>query len=192
VTERADGADLEAVPSSRAVVVAWLVAAAIVAGVVLFGIPGPKELSDPDPAHQQGGWTANPGSWLSGASSSKPLTGIGLPEELVGKERFFVAFTRELPDEATLEAHQATMLPGVPVVIVANDPGTGTVPEGVTLVPDLNEGIAHAIGMRRPLDGGYPEGVLLVDSGGYARYATLDPGWTTNTFECNLVFKDVA
>ena len=164
---------------------------AAIAAVTLL-IPGPRALDDPDLAHQQGGWTSSPGTWLSGALRPGPIPSTGLPGGLVGERRFLLAFAREVPDEETLEAHRETLEPGVPAVVVVNGPIEGVAaPDGVTLVSDPDARIADGVGMRRPVDGGYPVGIALISSEGLAEYVTLDPGWMTNTFECNLVLADV-
>lgn len=179
-------------PTSKVVVFVWLIGVVVI-GAVTLQIPKPEALADPDPSHQQGGWTAKPGSWLSGASNSSPISADGLPEGLVGEQRFLLAFAREVPDEQTLLAHREGLEPGVPAVVVVNGPVDGvTPPDGVTLVSDSDGRIAEGLGMRRPVDGGYPIGIAIISSAGLAEYATLDPGWTTNTFECNLVLTDVA
>lgn len=164
---------------------------AAIAAVTLL-IPGPRSLDDPDLAHQQGGFTSAPGTWLSGVLRPGRIPSAGLPDGLVRQRRFLLAFAREVPDEETLQAHREGLAPGVPAVVVVNGPIEGVAaPPGVSLVSDPDARIAEGVGMRRPVDGGYPVGIAIVSSEGFAEYATLDPGWTTNTFECNLVLGGV-
>lgn len=180
-----------ALPSGRSVVAFWAVGMLLV-GIVTWQIPGPTELQDPDLAHQQGGWKANPGTWLSGASNPDTLAPDGVPEGLIGKERFVLTFSREAPSLEEIQAYRDGLGGDIPVVAVVNGDVTDTsATDGISIVSDPDAAIVDGFGMRRPVDGGYPIGIAVINSAGLPEYVTLDPGWTTNSFECRLVLTDV-
>lgn len=54
-----------------------------------------------------------------------------------------------------------------------------------------DESIARAFNLRKPVDGGYPVGYVVIDSSGFIRFRTLDPGYDKRVWEIVLLLGEI-
>jgi len=145
------------IPAAVAAVVGLVLALVV---VQLVRPPGP--LDDPDPAAQRDGLL---------------LAGPALPPDVDGADfggrTVVVLFERDEPAGSGFEAWRA---------VVADD--------GVELVVRVGRAgdeLARLVGMAMPMDGMSPVGYAVVDASRTVRYATLDPAYTINAFEVDVI-----
>lgn len=162
----------------------WAVTAVIVVAVVVgvVGTPGP--LDDPRRGDQRAGV-------LIGAGDARVVRGLGLPGSPVGRRAVVVIFDRRAPTDAQIRAFAADVPRSAAVILVLAE-GKPQAAGNVQAVADARGGLAAALGMPRPRDGGPPVGYAVIDRGGRVRYATLDPTYLEHGFEVGIVARALA
>lgn len=164
-----------------AVLVTWLVTAAVLAAVVIAVIGGPGPLDDPDPGQQRAGFLFDP--------AEAPVVGdVRLPGGPLGRRPVFVLFDRRGYDADRVEP----VLREVPeefafFLVVPRAPADVMLDERVRVVADPGNRLAAAFGLNQPVAGGFPIGYVLVDERRRVRYATLDPAYSEHAFEVQIV-----
>ena len=144
-------------------VVVFLIAALLLALVIVFVVKSPGPLDDPDPANQRAGLL------LNGPVLPAQVAGMSF-----GGHPVIVLFERTPPEgEAFQQWSQAVSDDGVQLVVV-----TGS--------QQASE-LAAAVHMPTPVDGGPPVGYAVIDANRVVRYATLDPVYTRNSFEVDVI-----
>jgi len=145
------------VPAAVAAVVALVLTLVV---VLLVRPPGP--LDDPNPADQRDGLL---------------LDGPTLPAEAAGlrfgSRTVVVLFERDEPTGPAFEKWKATV----------SDDGV----ELVVRVGAAGEELAGLVGIPTPVDGMRPVGYAVIDASRTVRYATLDPAYTRNAFEVDVI-----
>lgn len=147
----------------------WLGAALLLGGLQwVSGAPGgPRD--DPDPAYQRSGI-------LTSGGAAPQLEGVRY-----GQGATLVIFDRgDRPQERLFDDPklQERIVREAKVVVVMGGPKWPRVRSGIgATVSGASGQIAKDFGLRRPRDGGYPEGYAIVDSYGKIRYRTLDPAY---------------
>jgi len=145
-------------------VVVFLIAALLLALVIVFVVKSPGPLDDPDPANQRAGLL------LNGPVLPAQVAGMSF-----GGHPVIVLFERTPPEgEAFQQWSQAVSDDGVQLVVV------------VTGSQQASE-LAAAVHMPTPVDGGPPVGYAVIDANRVVRYATLDPVYTRNSFEVDVI-----
>jgi hypothetical protein len=90
-------------------------------------------------------------------------------------------------------ADQADLANRADLVAVTADGSRPAVMNGIRRVAvDPDGSLAESFGLNRPIDGGAPVGYVLVDSRGYIRFRTLDPGFGQHTWEIKLLLADIS
>ncbi len=154
------------VPTRRALVTVWVVAAVGFAALLSVAqrLEGP--LDDPDQAEQRVGFLDQGPLPLPA-----PMVTAGLPA--AGRPTV-VLFLR--PDEAPHECRGAARrVPASSAVLVAVLAGPAACPGIPAVLVDPSGRTATGYGMRVPADGGPPVGYAVVDNQARLRYRTLDP-----------------
>lgn len=143
---------------------AVLAAAAVVLGVlVTLVVRGPGPLDDPRLSDQRDGLLLD-GPVL-------PASVAGVP---FGGEPVVVLFERSPPSGAAFDQWQQAVADAGARLVVAE-------------APPRRGGLADAVGMPTPVDGGPPVGYAVVDPARTVRYATLDPRYTDNAYEIDVI-----
>lgn len=105
-----------------------------------------------------------------------------------------VVFDRQLQGRHLFHdlADQSDVARLAKLVVVTSDGSKPLVEQGIhCLLADPDETIAEAFRLRRPIDGGYPIGYVLVDRSGFIRFRTLDPGYDERGWEIRLLLGEV-
>jgi hypothetical protein len=103
-----------------------------------------------------------------------------------------VFFARSLLDQYLFHdlADQSDLASLADLVVVTADGSRPTIQTGIThFAVDDDGSSAAGAGLHRPIDGGYPVGYVLIDSDGYVRFRTLDPGFGHRAWEIKLLLK---
>ena len=75
-------------------------------------------------------------------------------------------------------------------MVVTPDGSRPVIETGIDhMLADRDEAIARAFKLRKPVDGGYPVGYVLVDSLGFIRFRTLDPRYERRAWEVKLLLS---
>ncbi|WP_447980095.1 hypothetical protein [Candidatus Nitrospira bockiana] len=162
----------------------WMAAAAVFAGLLALAEHQRNPLNDPDQAQQRTGVLLPAGS--------EPMPAVrGLPR---AAEKAVVIFDRpltgrhlfhDLADQSDLAAHAR-------LIVVTPDGSRPIIETGIDgVLADPDEAVARAFHLRRPNDGGYPVGYVLVDASGFIRFRTLDPGYNRRAWEIRLLLEDM-
>ncbi len=139
-------------------------------------------LNDPDPAQQRTGM-------LLPSSSEQAPPIAGAPH--VGQRRV-ILFARSLKDQYLFHdlADQADLAQAAQLVVVTSDGSQPIITNGITVfVADPDGMMAAAFGMPQPIDRAAPIGYVIVDSEGYIRYRTLDPGFMHHGRELRMLVE---
>ena len=141
----------------------FAVAAVVLAVVVTLVVRGPGPLDDPDAADQRDGLL------LSGPTLPPEVAGVQF-----GGRPVVLLFERSAPAGPEFDRWKAAVdNAGADLVVL---------PGGARA-----ELLADAVGMPTPGDGGAPVGYAVVDPSRTVRYATLDPSYTRNAFEVDVI-----
>jgi hypothetical protein len=137
-------------------------------------------LNDPDEAWQRTGLL------LPGATYriSKLETTSGRPA--------VVFFARSLSHQYLFHdlADQSDLASMADLVVVTADGSRPTIETGIMhFAADVDGSLAAEAGLHTPIDGGYPVGYVVIDSDGYLRFRTLDPGFGQRAWEIKLLLK---
>ena len=103
-----------------------------------------------------------------------------------------VFFARSLSDGYLFHdlADQSDLASMAALVVVTPDGSRPLIETGIKdIATDADGSLATAVGLHRPIDGGYPVGYALIDSDGYLRFRTLDPGFEQRAWEIKLLLK---
>lgn len=103
-----------------------------------------------------------------------------------------VFFARSLSDRYLFHdlADQSDLASMAALVVVTPDGSRPLIETGIKdIATDADSSLATAAGLHRPIDGGYPVGYALIDSDGYLRFRTLDPGFEQRAWEIKLLLK---
>jgi hypothetical protein len=154
-------------PSRRALVVIWLVAAVGFGALLAVANASEGPLDDPDPAHQRPGFLDE-----GGLPIVAPTVLPGLPSP--GRVAV-IFFERSSRAPSLCGALSRSSLVGKVdvVVVVVTDADLGC--RQVRVVDDPHGAISLAYNMRVPRDHGPPVGYAVIDGNGQIRYRTLDP-----------------
>lgn len=153
----------------------WLLAgAALLCFVVVVLVRPPGPLDDPRVAFQRDGLL------LDGRVVPSDVAGVAF-----GDRPVVLLFERRPPGPAALAAWARQVPDAARTLLVLPTPTSEDLPLE-TVVDPLN-GLAEAVGMPVPVDGGRPVGYAVVDSSRTVRYATLDPEWAGNAFEVGTI-----
>jgi hypothetical protein len=139
-------------------------------------------LHDPDQAQQRTGM-------LLPAQTYPAPSIVEVPP---GGKRTLIFFTRSLKSQHLFHdlADQADLAQEADLVVVTADGSRPMITNGIKSFADDPDGtVAQAFGLNRPVDGGAPIGYVIVDSKGYIRYRTLDPGFMHHTQELRLMLR---
>ena len=164
----------------RRYVAIWF-AVALSAGTALAAADHRRNtLNDPDEAWQRTGLLL-------------PAQTYRIPQfEITPGRPVVVFFARSLLDQYLFHdlADHSDLASMADLVVVTADGSRPTIQAGVThFAADADGSLAAAAGLHRPIDGGYPVGYVLIDSDGYLRFRTLDPGFGQRAWEIKLLLK---
>lgn len=160
-------------PGARPPLRWWLPAAVFAAValvltlVIVLVVRSPGPLDDPRPADQRDGLLDN------GPRLPAEIGGIAF-----GGRTVVVLFERNAPRGKAYEAWRASVTDdGVELIVrVGGDAAL----------------LATVVGMPTPVDGGAPVGYAVIDSNRLVRYATLDPTYSKNGFEVDVITRAVS
>ncbi|HSF67686.1 MAG TPA: hypothetical protein VLA67_09695 [Nitrospiraceae bacterium] len=166
--------------TTRRYVAIWL-AVALSMGVALAVAEHRRNaLNDPDQAWERTGLL------LPAKTYQAPSLGVAPGRPVV------VFFARSLSDGYLFHdlADQSDLASMSALVVVTPDGSRPVIQTGIQrFVSDGDGSLAAAAGLHRPIDGGYPVGYALIDSDGYLRFRTLDPGFGQRAWEIKLLLK---
>ena len=137
-------------------------------------------LNDPDQAWERTGLL------LPAKTYQAPSLGVAPGRPVV------VFFARSLSDRYLFHdlADQSDLASMAALVVVTPDGSRPLIETGIKdIATDADSSLATAAGLHRPIDGGYPVGYALIDSDGYLRFRTLDPGFEQRAWEIKLLLK---
>ena len=155
----------------------WVASAAVLTLVVTAVIEAPAARDDPDPAEQRAGFL------ISGPEIDS--LGLGLP---LGERPVVLVFDRAVPPAERLRRFaQRVDTRATTVLVVPSADGARTDTAGVRVVADPQGRIPGRVGLREPVDGGFPVGYAVIDAAGRVRYATLDPTYLDHPFEIEVI-----
>jgi hypothetical protein len=160
----------------------WLAGASVLSLVVIGLVGGPGPLDDPQQGDQRAGF-------LVDVEEARMVRGLGLPGRPVGRRPVFLAFARDALSGRSVRDALGRLPEAFAAFLVL--PSTSAPGAAVPTVSDSDGGIAHAVGIGRPKDGGPPIGYAVLDRRGRVRYATIDPGWPRHGDEIELITEAV-
>ena len=161
----------------------WL-AVAVLMGVSLWVAECRRNLlNDPDQAWQRTGLLL-------------PARTYQAPSQALGTGRPTVAlFARNLSHQHLFHdlADQSDLASIADLVVVTPDGSRPVIENGIShFATDSDGALVTAVGLHKPIDDGYPVGYVLIDSEGYIRFRTLDPGFAKRAWEIKLLLKHIA
>jgi hypothetical protein len=137
---------------------------------------------------------------LDDSDQARQRTGILLPAQTyqfptVGVEprpghRMIIFFARNLTDRYLLSdlADQSDLVRTADLIVVTPDGSKPVIENGIQrFATDTDGSLARLVGLHRPIDGGPPVGYVLIDSQGFIRFRTLDPGFGQRAWEIKLL-----
>lgn len=137
-------------------------------------------LNDPDQARQRTGMLLPP----------QRARAPALAASVLPPRRMVIFFARSFQGQPLFHdlADQADLAQSANLVVVTQDGSRPTLTGGIQqFVADGDGAVARAAGLDQPIDGGAPVGYVIVDSQGYIRYRTLDPGFMHRAQEIKLL-----
>lgn len=105
-----------------------------------------------------------------------------------------VCFARSLSHQYLFHdlADQSDLVRLADLVVVTPDGSRPVIENGIRhFARDPDGLLVTKVGLRTPIDGGYPVGYVLIDSEGYIRFRTLDPGFGERAWEIKLLLKHI-
>lgn len=160
----------------------WLTVALLMGLLLGFAEFQRNPLNDPDQAWQRSGLLL-------------PAQTYQAPSQIRGGERpRVVVFARNLSHQHLFHdlADQSDLANIADLVIVTPDGSRPVIENGIShFVTDSDGALVKAVGLNKPIDDGYPVGYALIDSEGYIRFRTLDPGFTKRAWEIQLLLKHI-
>lgn len=162
----------------------WVAVTLLLGGLLGVAEYRRNPLNDPDQARQRTGVLLPTGQEPAPKMPALELTGqpavIIFDRTLTGRHLF-----HDLADQSDLTRNAE-------LVVVTPD-GSRPVIEACIdhILADHDEAIARAFDLRKPVDGGYPVGYALVDSSGFIRFRTLDPGYDKRAWEIRLLLSEM-
>ncbi|MGE3977336.1 MAG: hypothetical protein AB7F94_07070 [Nitrospira sp.] len=163
----------------------WIVTALLFAGLLAQAEYRRNPLNDPDQAQQRTGVLLPTGR--EPAPKMPVLDFTGRPA--------LILFDRTLTRRHLFHdlADQADLTRNAELVVVTHDGSRPVIETGIDrMLVDQDEAIARAFDLRKPIDGGYPVGYVLVDSSGFIRFRTLDPGYELRVWEIRLLLGEMS
>lgn len=162
----------------------WMVTALLFAGLLAFAEYRRNPLNDPDQAQQRTGVLLPTGLEPAPKIPALDITGrptvILFDRTLTGRHLF-----HDLADQSDLTRNAE-------LVVITHDGSRPIIEAGIDgVLADQDEAIARAFDLRKPVDGGYPVGYVLVDSSGFIRFRTLDPGYESRVWEIRLLLSEM-
>lgn len=155
----------------------WVASAVVLTVVVATVIESPAARDDRDPAEQRAGFL------ISGPEIAS--LGLGLP---LGERPVVLIFDRAVPPAERLRQFtQRVDTRASTVLVVPSANRSEAKVAGVRVVTDPEGRIADRVGLREPVDGGFPVGYAVIDASGRVRYATLDPTYLDHPFEIEVI-----
>lgn len=171
--------------TTRLYVGIWLTVA-ICLGVLLgFAEYRRNPLNDPDQAWQRTGVLLPAHTYPAPTAGVEPRPG----------HRVIIFFARSLTDRYLFHdlADQADLGSAADLIVVTPDGSRPVIENGIwRFAMDTDGALARAVGLRRPIDGGPPVGYVLIDSHGYIRFRTLDPGFGQRAWEIKLLLGGIS
>jgi hypothetical protein len=154
----------------------WIVTALLFAGLLAFVKYRRNPMNDPDQAQQRTGVLLSPGQGRAPSVPGLTITGqstvIIFDRTLTGRHLF-----HDLADQADLTRN-------ADLLVVTRDGSRPVIEAGIDrILTDQDEAIACAFDLHKPTDGGYPIGSVLMDSSGFIRFHTFDPGYERRAWE---------
>lgn len=162
----------------------WFTVALFLGGLLTFADYRLNPLNDPDQARQR------TGVLLPTEQDSAPMISalniIGRPVVIV--------FDRTLTGRHLFHnlADQSDLTRTAELLVVTSDGSRPAIETGIDhMLADQDESIARAFNLRKPVDGGYPVGYVVIDSSGFIRFRTLDPGYDKRVWEIVLLLDEI-
>jgi hypothetical protein len=171
--------------NARRYILIWLTVAAVFGGLLGVDEYRRNSMNDPDQARQR------TGVLLPAQTYRAP----SVVDERLLNHRTILLFVRSLHGHPLFHdlADQADLANEADLVAVTTDGSGPAVMNGVRrVVFDPTGSLAESFGLNRPIDGGAPVGYVLVDSRGYIRFRTLDPGFGQHAWEIKLLLADIS
>lgn len=165
-------------------VLAWITVALLLGGLLAFADYRRNPLNDPDQARQR------TGVLLPTAQEPAPR----IPALNIAGRPVVIIFDRTLAGRHLFHdlADQSDLTRNAELLVVTSDGSRPVVETGIDhMLADQDESIARAFDLRKPVDGGYPVGYVLVDSSGFIRFRTLDPGYDKRAWEIVLLLGEM-
>lgn len=106
-----------------------------------------------------------------------------------------IFFARNLTDRYLFPdlADQSDLAGAADLIVVTPDGSRPVIENGVRrFATDIDGSLARSVGLHRPIDGGPPVGYVLIDSQGYIRFRTLDPGFGQRAWEIKLLLQGLS
>jgi hypothetical protein len=158
----------------------WLATALSMGGALAIAEHQRNAMNDPDQARQRTGLLLPPHTYQAPFLAVTP----GRPVVMF--------FARELSDRYLFRdlVDQSDLVSVADLVVVTPDGSRPLIETGIKhFVTDADGSLVRAVGLHRPIDGGYPVGYALIDSDGFLRFRTLDPGFGQRAWEIKLLLK---
>lgn len=162
----------------------WVVITLLFAGLLGFAEDRRNPLNDPDQAQQRTGVLLP-----TGQDPAPKVPALDIP----GRPAV-ILFDRTLAGRHLFHdlADQSDLTRNAELVVVTPDGSRPIIETGIDhFLADQDEAVAQAFELRKPIDGGYPVGYVLVDSSGFIRFRTLDPGYDRRVWEIRLLLSEM-
>jgi hypothetical protein len=162
----------------------WISVALLLGGLLGFAEYRRNPLNDPDQAQQRTGVLLPTGQEPAPRIRALNIAGrsmvIIFDRTLTGRHLF-----HDLADQSDLTRNAE-------LVVVTPDGSRPVIETGIDhMLADQDEAIARAFDLRKPVDGGYPVGYVLIDSSGSIRFRTLDPAYNKRAWEIRLLLNEM-
>lgn len=162
----------------------WVAVALLLGGLLAFADYRWNPLNDPDLAKQRTGvllpTAQEPVPRIFALNITDRPVVIIFDRTLAGRHLF-----HDLADQSDLTRHAE-------LLVVTSDGSRPVIETGIDhMLADRDESIARAFDLRKPVDGGYPVGYVLLDSFGFIRFRTLDPGYDKRAWEIVLLLGEM-
>jgi hypothetical protein len=112
--------------------------------------------------------------------------------ELRLRHRVIIFFSRNLTGRNLFSdlADQSDLVRAADLMVVTPDGSKPVITNGIwRFATDTDGSLARSVGLHRPIDGGPPVGYVLIDSEGYIRFRTLDPGFEHRAWEIKFLLR---
>lgn len=162
----------------------WIAVALLLGGLLGFADYRHNPLNDPDQAHQRTGVLIPTGQ--------EPAPRIP-PPNIAGRP-VLIIFDRTLAGKHLFHdlADRSDLTRNTELLVVTSDGSRPVIETGIDhMLADQDQSIARAFDLRKPVDGGYPVGYVLLDASGFIRFRTLDPGYDKRAWEILLLLGEM-